>query len=331
MASPSTAIDAAQDPLGIALHKLRLTGALYCRTELTAPWGVGIPAMAGTLSFLTITSGRAWIHVAGHEPQLLEAGSLTLVPHGVAHSFMSEPASTVVPLAELDVEVISDKYEVARLGGGGEATQGLYGVVRFEHAMGRRLMELLPAVITVNSFDEGAASWLMSTVRFIAREASEMRPGGETIITRLADVLVIQAIRDWIERAPQSRDGWLAALRDDQLGRALRAIADNPGHDWSVESLAREAGMSRSGFAERFAGALGSSPMQYVTAWRMDVANQALQTTHRTVASVAADSGYGSEASFSRAFTRTFGQTPGRARRDQREVRGEVDAALAIG
>ncbi len=330
MASPSPTAPSATDPLGIALHRLRLTGALYCRSELTAPWGIGIPSIPGTLSFLAMTAGRAWITVGDSAPVALEPGSLTLVPHGVAHQFTSGPDAPVTALADLDVEAISDRYEVARAGGGGEAAQGLYGVIRFDHVTGQRLVDQLPNLITVDSFDEDAASWLHSTVRFIAREAGELRPGGETIITRLADVLVIQALRHWIERAPEARDGWLAALRDEQLGRALRAVADAPGGAWTVESLAREAQMSRSSFSERFSDFMHQSPMQYVTEWRMQVARQTLEDTADTVATVAARCGYQSEASFSRAFSRAYGHSPGQARRDARALRHQIDEALAI-
>jgi AraC-like DNA-binding protein len=155
---------------------------------------------------------------------------------------------------------------------------------------------------------------MQSVFRLMAVEAREFQPGGEAVITRLADVLVIQAIRAWIETAPAARTGWLGALQDPQIGRALALIHRDPARAWTVASLASELAMSRSAFAARFTELVTEPAMQYVTRWRMHVAQNALETEGATVAQLADRLGYRSEAAFARAFKRVVGIPPGAVR-----------------
>jgi transcriptional regulator GlxA family with amidase domain len=156
--------------------------------------------------------------------------------------------------------------------------------------------------------------WIQSTLRMLAAEARDMRPGGETMITRLADILVIHAIRYWIAHAPSQQTGWLGALHDPQIGPVISKIHRYPARPWTLESLAGEAFMSRSAFSARFTELVGESAMHYVTRWRMNHARSRLQEA-ATVAEVAVSLGYESEAAFNRAFKRHLGITPGVAKR----------------
>lgn len=302
------------DPLGETLHLLRLTGTLYCRSELTAPWGIDLPAFDGCMMFHIVTAGHCWLEVEGEEPRLLQQGSLALVPHGNGHRMYSSPQVESAPLFDIPVEQVSDRYEIMRYGGTGELTQGTCCVVRFDHVAGQQLIKLLPKVLQINCWADDEDSWLQSTLRFIAREAKELKPGGETVITHLADILIIQAIRSWIDSAPEAERGWLAALRDKHVGRALAAIHREPEKDWSVASLAKEVGMSRSGFSARFTSLVGESAMRYLTQWRMQLARMQLQETSDPLTALASRFGYQSEAAFCRAFKRMFGVPPGSVR-----------------
>jgi AraC-like DNA-binding protein len=302
------------DPLGETLHLLRLTGTLYCRSELTAPWGIDLPAFDDCMMFHIVTAGHCWLDLEGEEPRLLQQGSLALVPHGNGHCLRSSPQEEAVPLFDIPVDKVSDRYEIMRHGGTGELTQLTCCVVRFDHVAGQQLIKLLPKVLQVNSWAEEEDSWLQSTLRFIAREAREPKPGGETVITHLADILIIQAIRSWIDSASDADLGWLAALRDNQIGRAIAAIHREPEKNWSVASLAREVGMSRSGFSAGFTNLVGESAMRYLTQWRMQLARVQLQETTDTLSVLAHRLGYQSEAAFCRAFKRVFGVSPGSVR-----------------
>ncbi len=290
---------------------LRLDGSLYCRSELTAPWGIDMPSFDGYMIFHVVTSGHCWLEVEGEEPRLLQQGSLTLVPHGNGHCIRSSPSARAMPLFDIPVERVSDRYEVMRYGGDGDLTQLTCGVVSFDQLAGQQLVAQLPEVLQIDSWDEEEDSWLQSTLRFISREASELRPGGETVITHLADILIIQAIRTWIDQAPEADQGWLAALRDKHVGKALAAIHREPEKDWTVDSLAREVGMSRSGFSARFTNLVGESAKRYLTQWRMQLARVQLQQTSDSLSVLADRLGYQSEAAFCRAFKRVFGVPPG--------------------
>lgn len=314
MQRTNTTISNFTDPLGETLHLLRLTGTLYCRSELTAPWGVDLPAFNGCMMFHIVTAGQCWLEVEGEEPCLLQQGSLVLIPHGNGHCIRSSKEEEAVPLFDIPVEQVSDRYEIMRYGGAGELTQLTCCVVRFDHVAGQQLIKLLPRLLHINSWVDDENSWLQSTLRFIAREARELRPGGETVITHLADILIIQAIRSWIDSAPEAEQGWLAALRDKHIGRALATIHREPEKDWSVASLAKVVGMSRSGFSARFTNLVGESAMRYLTRWRMQLARMQLQETSDSLAVLADRFGYQSEAAFCRAFKRMFGVPPGSVR-----------------
>jgi len=320
MNAPSAAPDltrawASSDPLGEALHFLRMSGTFYCRSEFTAPWGLDLPAMPQCLMFHVLTLGECWLEAQGDPPRRLAPGDLVLVPHGEGHRLVSAPGEAAAGLFDLPRAFASERYEVLRQGGGGEATAMICGAVRFDHPAALQLVRLLPRVLEAQVRDPGPRDWLMSTLQLMENEARAMRPGGETVITRLADILVIQAIRAWIEQDPAAQGGWLGALQDRQLGCALSLIHREPARDWSLPALAEAAAMSRSAFAARFAEKVGMPAMQYVTRWRMQVALSWLQEREIAVAELAERLGYQSEAAFSRAFKRCIGVAPGSVRR----------------
>ena len=303
------------DPLGEALHLLRLTGMVYARSELTAPWGVDLPALEGHMMFHIVTAGRCWLEADGNEPFLLERGSLALVPHGLGHRLVHEAGGDSVDFFSLPIERVTERYERLRHGGGGEECRLICVCVRFDHAAAERLIDALPPILHLDAWEGGDDRWLADTLRFIAREAEALRPGGETVITRLADILVIQMVRHWIESESDVDRGWLAALRDDQLGRAIASIHREPGKDWTLESLARTAAMSRSAFAARFNEVVGEPAMRYLTRWRLQLARTALRECADPIGIVGERFGYRSEAAFCRAFKREFGVSPGSDRR----------------
>ena len=315
MAQAPRSFPSAADPLGEALQLLRLSGVLFCRSELRAPWGIDLPPIEDCMMFHLVLSGRCRLEIAGEGPRLLEQGSLALVPRDAGHRLLSDADASAEPLFDIPVERLSERYEVLRHGGGGEPAHLICVVVRYDRLAAEHLISLLPSVIQIQTWDEDESGWLQSTLRFISREAKDLRPGGETVITRLADVLVIQMIRAWIDSSPDADRGWLAALRDEQVGQALIAIHRDPRRNWTVESLAREAGMSRSAFSGKFTRLVGETALRYVTQWRMRLARTQLRETSEPLAAVADRVGYESEAAFSRAFKRVFGVAPGSVRR----------------
>jgi AraC-like DNA-binding protein len=310
------------DPLGEALHLLHMDGAFYSRAELTAPWGMTLTPMPGHLWFHVVTHGRVLLEMDGVEPAWLQPGDCALVGHGEGHRLRSEPGVPAPDILDLPLQQLSERYELIRYGGGAAPTTLICGAVRFEHPSARRLVGVLPRLITVEASDGSRAEWMRSAVRLMAVEARQFRPGGEAVITRLADILVIQAIRTWMETDPAARTGWLGALQDPQIGRALALVHGDPARDWTVSSLAGELAMSRSAFSARFTDLVGEPVMQYVARWRMHLAVHALETEGATVGELAARYGYRSEAAFARAFKRVIGVAPGGLRRKGRPDAG---------
>ena len=311
---------ASVDPLGEALHFLHMSGVFYTRSEFTAPWALALPAFPDCLMFHVVTSGRCWLDVEEGDPHLLQPGDLALVPHGEGHRLFSEPGVPAAKLFDLPREQISERYEILRHGQGGATTSLICGTVRFDHPAAHQLVRLLPKLICIEAWQSPQMEWIQSTLRLMATEARAMRPGGETIITRLADILVIQAIRSWLAEDPLAQTGWLGALQDKQVGYAILLIQRDPGRVWTVASLAGEVAMSRSAFAARFKELVGESPMQYITRWRMNVALTWLKKKDVSVREIADRLGYQSEAAFSRAFKRFIGISPGAARQNGRMV-----------
>ncbi len=303
------------DPLGEALHYLRMSGVFYTRSEFTESWALALPAMPDCSMFHVVTSGRCWLEDAEAEPQLLEPGVFVLVPHGEGHRLSSAPGVAAADLFDLPREQISDRYEILRHGNGGATTHMICGAVRFDHPAAKHLAGLLPRRIVIESWNSPQMNWIQSTLRLMADETAKLQPGGEAVVTRLADILVIQAIRSWIANDPAAQTGWLGALQDPQIGRALLSIHRDPARVWTVATLASEVAMSRSAFAARFAALVGETPLRYIAQWRMRMAQAWIQEENTPLADLAERLGYQSEAAFNRAFKRIMGISPGAIRR----------------
>ena len=314
------------DPLGEALHFLRMSGVFYCRAEVCAPLGVRLPAMEDSMMFHVVTSGRCWLEDADGARRILQPGDFALVPHGQGHLLLSEPQARAVDLFDLPRQQVSERFEILRHGDGVATVNLICGAVRFDHPSARRLIAMLPRLICIDAADSPQLDWMQSTLRFMACEARELRAGGEAVITRLADILVIQAIRAWMAKDPAAQTGWLGALRDKQLGRAIVLIHRDPARDWTLASLAAEAAMSRSAFAARFTELVGVPAMHYVAQWRMHLARSWLQEQDIGLGDLSSRLGYQSEAAFSRAFKRFMGVSPGAVRRSARENRASERA-----
>jgi AraC-like DNA-binding protein len=261
-----------------------------------------------------VVSGQMQLQVKDDEPMVVRAGELVLLPHNDVHAFGSDVS--VPPFSQPDEVKSKAAGEFSRieLGGGGEATQLLCGYLGSDHAFGP-LLSSLPAVLKMDVRATPLGAWVESSFRFAVSQIAAGRVGSTTVIAKLSELLFVEAVSHYIAGFPEDRKGWLAGLRDPQIGRALALMHAQPAKDWSAEALAAEVGMSRSGFAERFATLVGKAPMQYLTYWRMQLAGRRLRETREAVAQVGYAVGYESEAAFSRAFKREFGKGPGEWRK----------------
>lgn len=300
---------------------IRLSGGVFLEADFTAPWCIGgkistddcrpfLAAPRHVIASHFVASGDMQLRVEGGDGIHVRAGEFVLLPHNDAHIFGSD---LNVPLM-LARDVIQPPRGggIARInyGGGGAGTQLLCGYLASDTPFSP-LLSALPSVLKLDVRATASGAWIESSFRFAASEIAAGRLGSTTVIAKLSELLFVEAVGQYVASLPAERRGWLAGLRDPQIGRALAVLHARPTEAWTAEALALEVGMSRSVFAERFASLVGQPPMQYLTLWRMHVAAQQLREGRGSVAQVGFGVGYESEAAFSRAFKRQFGTSPG--------------------
>lgn len=304
------------DLLSDILTRLSLEGTLYFRTSFTEPWGVRVPAFRNVARFHYAHRGEALVRVEGQStPIFLARGDLAIVPHGAAHvlSCRHTGPDEALPLDDVLVQSGFPGHGTLVWGGTESAqdTQLICG--HFALAEGSRhiLLDRLPPSIHLRGYGDELGPWLEATLRVIGAEAGGARLGGDLIALKMSEAIFAQAIRAHIEQsAVMADESGIAGFADSNIGRALTAFHRAPASEWTVEKLAREAGLSRTGFAERFVSRIGVTPMSYVTSWRMQIAREALAKGRLSVAETAELSGYASESSFSRVFKKEIGRSP---------------------
>jgi AraC-like DNA-binding protein len=317
------------DVLADVLAATHIGGTLFCRSELAAPWGMLFePASRAGLHI--VARGSCWLRTRGRsEPLHLAQGDVVLLPHGAGHGLISAPNVQPLPFPKLlgrcQVSQGANGMSLS-LEGKGPTTVLLCGVYSFEHEGVHPLLSLLPPLIHLRA-DAGLLSGpLESVLRLLVAEYTQPGPGSVTVTSRLVDVLFIHIIRGWLEQQPEGSAGWLGAVRDAQVGRALALMHGEPQRDWTVESLAVEVACSRATFSRRFRELVGEPPLVYLTRLRMDVAARMLRDSNQPLAGIAERVGYASEFAFNRTFHRVRGVPPGRYREQARDA-AEVAAS----
>jgi AraC-like DNA-binding protein len=313
------------DALSDVLLAVRLTGAIFFDVQATQPWVAETPAgesivdamFPGSqhlISYHVLTHGNCWVYVAD-EPQIqLAAGDVIVLPHGDTHVLSSAPGLRRTPDMSL-YRLPAEGHLPVRISLGeprGESAHFICGFLGCDSRPYNPLLAALPRVIKVSDDKSGA---LGAFVQFALAESKEPRIGGQGVLSRLSELMFVDVVRRYVETLPAERTDWLSGLRDPFVGRALTALHRNPARDWTIESLARDAGLSRSALAERFTEFVGQPPMQYLTNWRMQLAASHLLSGLDNVAAIANRVGYESEAAFSRAFKKAVGVPPSQWRK----------------
>lgn len=315
------------DALSETLRVVRLVGAIFINARFTAPWCYQSQAAAQVAPLLEpgaeclvifhmIVEGECWVELEGEPPVHLQAGDVVLFPQGDAHRMASQPGLQPVQAGRLGA-VLARRPRQIHYGGGGAATRLLCGYMACDARLGRMLLAGLPPVVKVDVRASPAGSWLEASVRYALAEARSPRPGGDGVLAKLAEVVFIEVLRLYMHQAGSGRTGWLAGVGDRIVGGALNALHKSPAYAWTLEELARAAGTSRSVLAERFHALVGSSPMQYLTQWRMMLAANLLRGSKQPLMLIAQDVGYQTDTAFSRAFRREFGVPPAAWRRSR--------------
>jgi AraC-like DNA-binding protein len=315
------------DTLSEVLKAVRLKGAVFFDVEASDPWvaealpartiaSAILPESEHVMEYHVVTSGSCWASVIGRDlaPVRLQAGDVVAFPQGDAHILSS--ALGMRGDAGPDAAALSESNSQLPVlfnldGGGSEGAHVVCGFLGCDCRPFNPLLEALPPILHIPSSGTAHSTWLKEFTRFAVLEASEKRMGASGILSKLGELMFAELVRRYVESLPEDSRGWLGGLRDRSVGRALNLMHAEPTRPWTLNELAREAGQSRSAFAERFAVFVGMPPMQYLQKWRLQIAASRLLGSGAGIAAIAADVGYESEAAFSRAFKRVIGESPG--------------------
>jgi AraC-like DNA-binding protein len=312
------------DALSEILKVVQLNGAIFFNARFTAPWCVESPAEASLAQTLGVgaervllyhymVDGSCLITLEGMAPRRLNPGDVIVFPHGDAHTMASSMGEHPQPM---DAQaILRERPKVLHLGGGGEVTRFICGYMVCDPRLFQPVLAALPRVVTVSLRGVAQARWLEASLQHAVAEADSPGPGAAGMLAKLSEVMVVETLRRYVAQLSPEHTGWLSGLRDRAVGKCLALMHEKPAHPWTVDSLAREVGASRSVLAERFTHFVGQSPMQYLSRWRMALATNYLRRSSLNVASIAEEVGYESDANFSRAFRREFGVPPATWRR----------------
>jgi AraC-like DNA-binding protein len=323
------------DALSETLRVVRLVGAIFIQGRFSAPWCYQSPRADSAAPLLEpgaervvifhlITEGECFVEIDSQPPVHLRAGDAVVFPQGHAHRMCSEPGLRPAKGARLE-EVLSRRPRKLVYGGGGRTTRLVCGYLACDARLARMLLSGLPPLLKVSVRGSNAGVWLEASVQYALSEARSPRPGGAGVLAKLAEVLFIEVLRLYMNEENADRSGWLVAVRDRIVGTALTQLHTRPAHSWTLETLARAAGTSRSVLAERFQLLVGSAPMEYLTHWRMVLAASLLCRSNAPLAQIAEDIGYQTDTAFIRAFRREYGLPPAAWRR-QRSTRPVIMA-----
>lgn len=332
-----------QDTLSDVLRAVRLRGAVFFNVSCSGKWAAEAPAakdiapllMPGTehvIEYHAVAQGNCWAGIVGEPPVQLSAGDVVMFPHGDAHVVSSAPGLRGVadlswsPGAAIDQLPLRISYKGANVQqmactdpdpDPDADAKIVCGFLGCDLQPFNPLIAALPRLLHLRAGADNA--WIANFTQQAVAEAYARRPGGEAMLARMSEMMFVDAVRRYADQLPPNSDGWLAGLRDRFVGRALALMHERPAHRWTIDELGRSVGLSRSALHGRFAELIGVPPMQYLAQWRMQAGARLLLETRSTVASIAVDVGYDSEAAFARAFKRSVGKPPAAWRRERDE------------
>ncbi|MEO8249643.1 MAG: AraC family transcriptional regulator [Burkholderiales bacterium] len=329
-----------QDTLSDVLRGVRLRGAVFFDVSTSSVWAAEslpateiapllMPGVEHVVAYHAVTQGSCWAGIpSGPSVQLL-AGDVVMFPRGDAHVVSSAPGAR----GSLDMSWLTDAsierlpLQVARSGQDvlfpaptefSASTTIVCGFLGCDLQPFNPLIAALPRLLHLRGADDGG--WIARFTQQAAAESRARRPGGEAMLARMSEMMFVDAVRRHADHLPEQSSGWLAGLRDRFVGRALALMHEQPAQDWTLDELGRRVGLSRSALHDRFVQLMEMPPMQYLAQWRMQAAARLLLDTRATVAAIALDVGYDSEAAFARAFKRQVGKPPAAWRRERGEA-----------
>jgi len=325
------------DVLSDILKVIKLDGALFFNAEFSAPWCLYsrltkevVQALSPSAGHLIIyhflREGRAYAKLADGHQEELTAGDIVIFPHGDPHYLGNGRRAKPVDSFKTFAKNLTEGLRVAHFGGGGEVTRFVCGFMGCEPRLSEVFLAALPPIMKVRIGNEPSGQWIENSIRFSVGETGgsnavndSSNAGSALVHAKLSEVLFVETLRRYISSLPADQVGWLAGARDPLVGQALALLHKDPARPWTISELARGVGLSRTRLSERFRRFLGESPMAYLGRWRLKLAADILQSSDDSIAQVASTVGYGSEASFNRAFKREYASPPAQFRRRHRQ------------
>jgi AraC-like DNA-binding protein len=319
------------DAFSEVLNGVRLKGAMFFTAEFTAPWRLSTPhcrvlsatvepAAPHIIVYHLVVDGSARASIDGVPDLDLGPGDIVVFPQGDPHELTGGSGSNPVEREALVRRIVARDLSPMRAGGGGATTKFVCGYLTLDPLLTGPILESLPPMLKVNVRSDRAGHWLEQSILHLLDEAASDRAGSDAMLAKLSEALFVDTLRRYVAGLPEQSTGWLAGARDPIVGKSLALMHHRPGHPWTVAELATGAGVSRSSLVERFTRYLAEPPMAYLTNWRLRLAAEALASSPRGVADIAAAVGYESEAAFNRAFKRAFDIPPARYRRQRRQA-----------
>lgn len=315
------------DPLGEVLRSIRLTGGIFLDSKFTAPWCVYtkihgeeckpfLSAPTQIIAYHFVIEGALLISVDGDAAIEAHSGEIVLLPRNDAHTLASGPGLEPKNACDLIQPAVDSGLAEIRHGGGGEVVHLVCGFLAHDQLF-NPLISALPKILKIDVREGTSRDWIEASMRFAASELIAVGHAASSVVLRLSELLFIEAVRNYSQALGDQEEGWLKGFADQHVGRALALIHSRIGNPWSVESLAREVGLSRSAFIDRFSTLVGMPPMRYLTMQRLQTAKLSLRQAKMAIGQLASSVGYESEEAFSRAFKREFGLPPARWREQQ--------------
>lgn len=314
----------AADALSDVMKTVRMTGAVFFDVAARGQWAseappreailpLILPGAEALIAYHLVTEGRCFVSLIDGQPFEVKAGDIVVFTRCDPHVVSSAPGMRAPLPAGDPPHIFAQSMQLPYVVKCGDAdgppnARLVCGFLACDSGPFNPLLENLPTIILANSSRDGA-TWLGELISLALREAANKGAGGEGILARFSELMFIEVVRQYLNGLPPEQVGWLAGLRDPFVSKALSLFHHCPSRDWTLAELARQVGTSRSEIAERFAGLVGVPPMQYLAKWRMQIA-AGLLNNNENIAAVAGKVGYGSEASFSRAFKKIVGMSP---------------------
>lgn len=315
------------DALSDVLRNTRLAGGLFLQAEFSDPWCLQTACVlpdncaaylspnAEIIPYHYVLEGRLRLQSMDGETVDLPPGGVALLPGNEPHLLGGDLGLKPTPTEEVVNRAADGGLAKIKFGGGGAVTKIVCGFLAGKDLRRNPALGMLPPLLHFEMGSGSSADWIRSSFSYAAQEITAGHPGSESVMAKISELLLVDAIRRYVDEMPADRTGWLAGLKDPFLARALALMHRRLAHAWTVDELGREVGMSRSALAERFGEVIGMPPMQYLTQWRMQVAQLALHETRKSILQIAREVGYDTEATFSRAFKRVMQVPPASWRR----------------